>query len=237
VTPADINLSYEDVFLELPTVGKLHAWYIPCGNSSDIAPTVLFCHGNAGNISHRLETAEFVFNQEANLLLFDYRGYGQSDGKPDEEGIYADAEAWYYWLVENRNISPERIVPFGRSLGGAVAIDLASRLPCGGLIVESSFTSAKDMGQRMFPILPVKFLLRFDFNSLEKINKVTCPVLVTHSPQDEIIPFEMGEKLYDAVNSLKKFVKLRGGHNERLYLQDQSYETSVRELLRGDPDW
>ena len=235
LTPDQIDLPYEDVYIKVTPKERIHAWYftanIPDSNAQ--APVVLFCHGNAGNISHRLETAEFILSLGAGILLYDYRGYGLSDGSPSEANVYADAEACYPWLVDQKGIPPENIVLFGRSIGGAVAIELARKVKCRGVIIESSFTSAKEMAKRMFPFIPIKYLLRYKFDSLGKIGSVMCPVLVTHSPDDEIVPFEMGQKLFAAANEPKRFVPLRGGHNEREYLADSVYRQAVRDLIHS----
>lgn len=235
ITPSQLQLPYEDVYINITAKERIHGWYFPTSNPDSVkdGPVVLFCHGNAGNISHRLETAELILHLGASILLFDYRGYGKSDGSPSEENVYADAEACYNWLVEQKGVNPEQIIFFGRSLGGAVAIELARRVKCGGLVVESCFTSAEEMGKRMFPLFPIKYLLRYKFDSIRKIGSLTCPVLVTHSPDDEIIPFEMGRRLFAAANEPKQFVTLRGGHNEWEYFADSTYTKAQRDLIHG----
>ena len=235
ITPSQLQLPYEDVYIDVTTKERIHGWYFPADNpdSDKKRPVALFCHGNTGNISHRLETVELVLHLGADILLFDYRGYGKSDGSPSEDNVYTDAEACYNWLVEQKGVRPENIILFGRSLGGAVVIELARRVKCGGLVVESSFTSAEEMGKKIFPLIPIKYLLRYRFDSIGKIGSVTCPVLVTHSPDDEIIPFEMGRQLFTAANEPKRFVTLRGGHNEREYFADGIYTVALNDLLHG----
>jgi fermentation-respiration switch protein FrsA (DUF1100 family) len=233
ITPSQLQLAYEDVYVDVTVKERIHGWYFPTSNPDNVrkVPVVLFCHGNAGNISHRLETVELILSLGADILLFDYRGYGKSDGSPSEDNVYADAEACYNWLVEQKGVRPEDIILFGRSLGGAVAIELARRVKCGGLVVESSFTSAEEMGKKIFPFTPIKYLLRYGFDSLGKIDSLTCPLLVTHSPDDEIIPFEMGRQLFAAANEPKRFVTLCGGHNERDYFADSIYTVALNDLL------
>jgi hypothetical protein len=235
VTPDRFYLPYEDVYINVTDDEKIHGWYFPADNpdSGKNTPVVLFCHGNAGNIAHRLETADFIRSLGADILLFDYRGYGRSDGSPSEDNAYADAEACYRWLRENKGFQPEQIIIFGRSLGGAVAVELVRRVPCRGLIVESSFTSTLDMGRRSFPFLPIKYLLKYKFDSIAKIGAVTCPVIITHSPDDEIVPYEMGRRLFEAAREPKKFIVLSGGHNEREYLTDKTYREALRDLIQG----
>jgi fermentation-respiration switch protein FrsA (DUF1100 family) len=233
MTPDQIDLPYEDVYVNVTPNERVHGWYFTANNqdSDTRAPVVLFCHGNAGNISHRLETAAFILSLGADILLFDYRGYGRSDGSPSEANVCADAEACYHWLVDQKSIPPENIVLFGRSIGGAVAIELARKVKCRGVVIESAFTSAAEMGKRWFPFLPIRFLLRYKFDSIGKIGSVPCPVLVTHSPDDEIVPFEMGKKLFAAAKEPKRFVPLRGGHNEREYLVDSTYAQAISDFI------
>ena len=148
-----------------------------------------------------------------NVLIFDYRGYGKSTGSLSEQGTYRDIDAVWKYLIEKKGFTAKQIIIFGRSLGGAVAIDLAARQSCGGLIVESSFSSAASMADRLFKYLPARFLLRYQYSSVEKISKVRCPVLVMHSTDDELIPFAEGRLLYLAAAKPKMFVTMRGGHN------------------------
>lgn len=213
-TPAEIGVAYEDVRIPVASGESVHAWYVKAANAGRVERhVVLFCHGNAGNISHRLETLAFLLGLGADVLLFDYRGYGLSDSVPSEDNTFADAFGCWQWLISVKRYSPAQITVFGRSLGGAVAIDLASRTACGGLIVESAFTSAVDVGRRYYPLLPVAWFLRDRYESVSKMARVTCPVLVTHSPDDEIIPYKMGLRLYEAALAPKRLVLLRGGHN------------------------
>lgn len=231
-TPHQIGLDFSDIILTVDTC-QVHGWYIE-PDDGDSSKVVLFCHGNAGNISHRLETARFLHDLGVAVILIDYRGYGKSTGKTTEEGVYADARAYYDWLVNTKQYRPENIFIFGRSLGGAVSVELASRVKSGGLIVESSFTTIGDMGKKLFPVFPIKMLINYKFDSINKIGKLDCPVVVTHSPDDDLIPYKMGEKLYETAKEPKKFVKLSGGHNAREYFQDSTYVHTLRELFGLD---
>lgn len=237
VTPENYDLPYENIYLEIEENSEsinLHGWYFPSTDSAN-TKAVLFCHGNAGNISHRLETAKYLHDLGVATFMFDYRGYGYSTGDPSETGVYQDAQLCFNWLVNTKNFKPENIIIFGRSLGGAVAIELAGQVNSGGLIVESSFTSVGDLGQKMFPLFPIKTLIRYSFNSLEKIKDVKAPTLITHSPGDKMIPISMGEKLFDAANEPKQFIRLSGGHNSRTYFDDQAYKEALEKLLYGEP--
>ncbi len=237
VEPAQVGLVAEAVRVEAADGERIRGWYFPALNPDTTTPArvVLFCHGNGGNISHRLETAQMVLGLGAAILMFDYRGYGKSDGAPSEENVYVDAESAYRWLVDEKGFAPEQITVFGRSLGGAVAVDLASKEICGGLIVESSFTSAPDMGKVMMPWFPVSWILKFEFDSESKIAGVGCPVLITHSPTDEMIPYRQGRRLFERALEPKSFVDISGGHNAREYLDAPEYVGAViRIVSRAD---
>jgi hypothetical protein len=234
-TPVQFGLQFETAKIAVTEAESIHAWYFPC-EKADSAATVLFCHGNAGNISHRLHTARFLVGLGVNVLLFDYRGYGQSDGMASEVNVYADAEAAYRWLLDEKGVRADRLFLFGRSLGGAVAIELATRVKCAGIVVESSFTSSGDMGQRMFPYLPIRLLVRYRFDSLGKIGRLTCPVLVSHSPDDDIIPYEMGRELFDSAGPNKTFLELEGVHNSHNFSENEKYINGLRAFLGVPPD-
>jgi len=229
VTPADMNIEYEDAYIQTDDAVTIHAWYVPADSPGGRA--VLFCHGNAGNISHRLETIDFLHHLNLNVLIFDYRGYGMSTGEPSEEGVYSDARACYEWLKNEKGFKADDVIVFGRSLGGAVAIDLVSKLPCRALVVESSFTSAADMARKIFPFLPTGLILRYKFDSLRKIELVRCPVLITHSPDDDLIPYSMGERLFERACQPKQFLKISGYHNDRDYMNAPEYVKAFESLL------
>ena len=175
----------------------------------------MWFHGNAENIGHGLEHLGFYARLGVNVLAVDYRGYGKSEGSPDEAGVYRDADAAYDYLLQERHIHPQDIFVFGHSLGGAVAVDLASRRECGGLIVQSSFTSAKDMARRTFRIPLFEYIPKSQFNSLEKIRGVRAAILIVHGTRDETVPFSMGQRLFAAAPEPKFFFPVEGaGHND-----------------------
>ncbi len=223
-TPAEWGLVYEDVFLDTEDGVRLHGWYIPRHGSKQ---ALLFFHGNAGNISHRGASVEIFHRLGLNVFIFDYRGYGKSQGKPDEKGLYKDARAAWRYLSKEREFGQEEIILFGRSLGGAVAAKLAAEIQPGGLILESTFSSAKDVANAVFPILSRLIFLRYDFDTAAHIRRVACPVLVLHSPDDEIIPFRLGEKVFQAANEPKSFVKMRGDHNSGILMSQPDYERAL----------
>ena len=229
-TPADWAMSYEDVSLKSADGIELHGWYIPAPRAERV---VLFLHGNAGNISHRGESIAIFRRLGLDVFIFDYRGYGRSDGEPGEAGLYQDAAAAWRYLVETRGVSPGNIVVFGRSLGGAVAAQLASRVQPqpGGLILESTLSSARDFAKAAFPLLSRVLVVRYQFDSVARLTQVRCPVLVLHSPTDEIMPYRLGEKLYQSAHEPKRFVALRGDHNSGFMQSQPQYEQALGEFI------
>ncbi len=220
VTPDQVGLAFEDVTIEVEPGTKIHGWYFGVDAAK---ATVLFCHGNAGNISGRLSTAAMLTSLGVNVFMFDYRGYGRSEGQPTEANVYSDARVAYDWLLSEKNIAPQGLYLFGRSLGGAVAIYLARTVNPAGLIVESSFTSITDMGKHVYPLFPIEWMVRYNFDSKSKISEVGCPVLVMHSPDDRLIPSEMGSELFKLSKEPKSWFELHGDHNELSFISDQSY--------------
>ena len=213
-SPADLRLAYEDLRIDTVDGQTLAAWYLPADNAG---LTVLFCHGNAGNIGHRLDTLALFHELGLNCLIFDYRGYGQSSGHTTEEGTIQDALAARRWLLDNKNAAPESLLFFGRSLGGAVAALTAARVadePPAGLVIESAFTSFVEIGSHYYPWLPVRWFARFSYDTSKALETVTCPVVVIHSPDDEMIPFAMGRRLFETARPPKRFAELKGTHNE-----------------------
>lgn len=226
--PSDIGLAYEDVSFRTSDSLTLRGWYIPADSPRGV---LLFMHGNAGNITHRLDSIA-LFNQlKLSVFIFDYRGYGASEGRPSELGTYRDAEAAWRHLVEDRKLPAGRIVLFGRSLGAAVAAQLATRTRPAALIVESAFTSVPDIAARYYWYLPVRIFARFDYGTKSYIKKISCPLLVVHSPDDEIIPFAHGEAIFAAAAEPKSFLRLRGSHNEGFISTGAAYTDGLRAFL------
>ena len=229
-SPADWGLAHEDVWIETGDGVRLHGWFLPHPRARRV---VLFFHGNAGNISHRRETLEILHRLGLNILIFDYRGYGRSGGRPGEQGLYRDARAAWRWLREQRGFAAGQIVLFGRSLGGVVATRLAAEVTPGALIVESAFTSARDMARAIFPVLSHVMVLRYRFDAVSAMRRVRCPVLVLHSPDDEIVPFALGEALYRAANPPKRFFRMQGGHNDGFLRSQPAYGQALVAFLAG----
>jgi fermentation-respiration switch protein FrsA (DUF1100 family) len=198
---------------------------------------LLICHGNAGNLSEFDRPVHYAGLRRLglNLLAFDYRGYGESEGVPTEAGLSQDADAAYRYLREQRGVPADRIIVFGHSLGSAVAVDLASRVPVGGLIVEGALTSVVERGQELYPYIPVRWIAGTRFASIDKIARVTVPKLFLHATGDEVIPLAHGRRLYQAASAPKTFVELQGGHGDAFDLDSANYFGSIERFLRSLP--
>jgi fermentation-respiration switch protein FrsA (DUF1100 family) len=229
-TPDDIGLEYENVSLATSDDERLHGWYVP---ATDRRGVVLFFHGNAGNISHRLDSIGTFHQLGLDTLIIDYRGYGQSTGKTSEQGTYLDAQAAWNYLVDERGIPADQIIIFGRSLGGAIGAWLGAQNTPAALIIESSFSSGVDMARRLYPFLPVRLITRLRYPVEEYASLLECPVLVVHSRDDEIIPFEMGQSIYAAVKQRKSFLELRGDHNNGFFISRHDYFVGMNSFIES----
>jgi fermentation-respiration switch protein FrsA (DUF1100 family) len=229
MTPADVGMDYQDVSIETTDGVILHGWFI-AGRSSRV---LLFFHGNAGNISHRLDSIRQFRNLGLSVLIIDYRGYGQSGGKTTERGIYHDADAAWRYLTEERGIVASDIVIFGRSLGASAASRLAARHQPLALIVESSFTSVPDIAQELYPWLPARWLSRLSHATRDYVRDVRCPILVVHSRDDEIIPFHHGEAIFASANEPRTLLAIRGTHNDAFLRDERAYIEGLRMFLAG----
>jgi len=229
MTPIDVGMDYQDVFIATADGVTVHGWFV-AGRSSQV---LLFFHGNAGNISHRLDSIRQFFDLGLSVLIIDYRGYGQSGGKATENGIYRDADAAWRYLTDERGISASDIIVFGRSLGASVASRLAAQHQPRALIVESSFTSVPDIAAELYPWLPARLLSRFSHATRNYVRNVRCPVLVVHSRDDEIIPYHHGEQIYATANEPRTLLTLRGSHNDAFLRDERTYTDGVRTFLTG----
>jgi len=210
------------------------AWIVPAAGTAPSDTWLLICHGNFGSIGYggRPEFYASMRDLGINLLAFDYRGFGESDGAPDERGLYDDATASYRHLTRSLGVPPARIVLFGHSLGSGVAIELASRVPAAGLIVEGAYTSVVDRGQELYPFFPIALMATQRFPSLERIQRVGMPKLFLHSPEDSVIPYAHGRRLFDAARAPKQFVDVRGGHDDAYRIDKSVYYGAIAEFLR-----
>jgi fermentation-respiration switch protein FrsA (DUF1100 family) len=231
-TPRDLGLAFDDVFFTTRDGVRLNGWFVPY---SDRQPTLLWFHGNAGNISHRLENIKLLHERvNVNIFIFDYRGYGRSEGTVSEEGTYMDAEAAAAHLQQRYGITPERLVLFGRSLGAAVATEMATRMEPLAVILEGPFASIRDMARDMFPFLPVSLFLATRYDVVEKIGRIRAPLLVLHGEFDEIVPISQGRKVFDAAPQPKAFYTIaRAGHNDTYRVGGDPYFAAFRKHIEG----
>ena len=227
-TPASIGLPYEEVHLTAADGVKITGWFVP---AHEAKYTILFFHGNAGNISHRLDTVNLYHRLGFNVFIIDYRGYGQSEGRPSEAGSYLDAEAAWQHLVEDRQLRPEQIIIVGRSLGGGIASWLAQHYQAGALVLESTFTSIPDMAARQYPFLPVRPLTRVRYNTLARVSTLTMPIFIVHSPHDEVIPYDHGRQIFEAASEPKQFLKTVGGHNDGFLISQEIYALELKGFI------
>jgi fermentation-respiration switch protein FrsA (DUF1100 family) len=227
--PSRIGLPYEDVRAVAGDGVKVHGWFVPHPGARF---TFLIFHGNAGNISHRLGWIQMLHSLDAHVMIIDYRGYGLSEGKPFEKGLYLDALAAYAWWSHERAEDHSRLILVGESLGGAVAVDLASRVPVDGIVLQSTFTSAWDMAKTIIPIGLLQPLTGVRFDSAAKIRTVSCPKLFIHGSRDEIVPFRLGRRLYELALPPKEFYEVSGaGHNDLIIVAGAEYPERLRTFL------
>ena len=227
-TPNQWGLQYEKVNLKSTNGNRISGWYIP-GKIPGRA--LLFFHGNGGNISHRRESIEIFHHLGLNVLIIDYQGYGDSEGTPGEQAMYDDGRAAFDYLVKYRKFMKENIVVFGRSLGGAVAARISAEKQPGAAILESTFASVPDVASYYFPKLSKIIFSRYRFNSLAQVAKIHCPLLVFHSKQDDVIPYQSGVKLYNAANNPRMFVELVGDHNSGFMQSQPAYQDVLASFL------
>ncbi len=227
-TPADMGLPFEWVSLQTADRQTLSAWWVPAKVARG---TLLFCHGNGGNLSSCLDSIRIFNHLGLNVFIFDYRGYGNSSGRPTEQGTYRDAEAAWNYLVRFRKEDPGKIVVCGRSLGGAIAAWVSQANTPGALILESAFTSLRDAARDRVPSFAARFLVPDQYRTLQYLSNVRCPVLVIHSPEDEIIPFQHGEALYAKSPAPKEFAVIHGSHNRGFLDSKPDYENALNSFL------
>jgi fermentation-respiration switch protein FrsA (DUF1100 family) len=228
--PADWGLTYNDVYFDTEDGERLHGWFFP---SKKDAPVILFCHGNAGNISHRLDNIKLLTEQNMQVFIFDYRGYGKSSGKPSETGLYKDGLAAYDFLVNQRNVSPERLILFGRSLGAAISIEIALKRNVAAIILESAFTSSRGMARTLSLFKIFAPLLPPHYNNLEKIGRITVPKLIVHGEDDDIVPFSMGKEIYNTSQPPKYFFSIKNaGHNDTYIVGGKKYFETLAAFVK-----
>jgi len=232
--PAELQLPVRRAAIRTGDGLTLGSWVIPAGRAST-GYWVLICHGNAGNLSEFGRPAHYAGLRALglSLLAFDYRGYGESEGAPSEAGLYRDADAAYQYLRGELRVPPERIIVFGHSLGSTVAVELASRASAVGLILEGALTSVIERGAELYPYIPVRWIGRSRFSSIEKISRVHIPKLFLHARADDVVPLAHGRRLFEAALPPKTFIELNGGHGDAFELDSTTYFGSIRQFVEG----
>jgi uncharacterized protein len=226
-TPDSVGLKYEHVYFDTADGVRLSGWFVPSENARG---TILFCHGNARNISSDLSVLQIFNRMNFSALIYDYRGYGKSLGVPTEEGTYKDAEAALGYLQSKKLLTADQIIFWGRSLGAAIATDLAVRHTPKTLVLEAAFTSLVDVGQKKYPLFPVGLILKYRYDTLGRIKKVKSPVFIVHSREDQLIPIEQGRRLFKAANEPKQFLEIAGPHAGLPY--QKVYDEGLRKYFK-----
>lgn len=225
-TPAEHGLDFESVQFSASDGVKLHGWWVPIPNAR---ATVLLCHGNSGNVSYQLDQIKVFHQLRLSVFTFDYRGFGQSEGKPSEDGLYRDGKAAWDYLVAQKHLAPERIVIFGHSLGGSVAAWLSKEVKAGAVIVQATFATMKQIAKCFYPYFPLRKIMRSRYDNLAYIAQAQCPVLVIHSPDDEVVPFEHGKQVFEAAKPPKEFLQISLGHDGAV--KSPNYLSGIKAFL------
>lgn len=229
-TPENQGIAFEEVNFKTDDGELLNGWFIPARNAE---VTVFYCHGNAGNISHRLHKVKFFHEMGVNFFIFDYRGYGKSSGRPAEKGLYKDAHAAYDYLAARSDVDKNKIVLYGKSLGGAVAADVCLHRNAHALILEGSLASVTLRAQQLYPFLPMKLLITQKYDTAAKLKNLRIPKLIAHGRQDEVIGFRHGEILCAAAAEPAQFLAFEGGHNDDVYVTSSAFEDVLRKFLNN----
>lgn len=227
-----LNRPWEDVYFRTDDGVSLNGWFFPAAEHSPRREWVLlFSHGNAGNLSHRLDLFRIVLATQMNLFAYDYRGYGRSEGSPGEEGTYQDARAAYDWLI-TKGFPADRIIAYGNSLGGGVSSGLATRVEIAGLILQSTFTSLPDVGSELFPFLPVRWLGSLKYDTLNRLPHFKRPVMIIHGPDDSLVRFHHAERNFAAANEPKRLLKIAGDHNDGLSGDPEHFLEGINQFFQ-----
>jgi fermentation-respiration switch protein FrsA (DUF1100 family) len=227
--PASLGLKAQDILFQSEDGVNLHGWYVPTPGAR---ATLLWFHGNAGNLSHRLDNIQRLLSLNFNIFIFDYRGYGKSEGEPDEKGIYKDSQAAYNKILELEGVSVDSLFLFGRSLGGICAVETALNNSARGLILESTFTSASDMSRKIMPLIPLGWAIRSKLDAINNVPKLKLPKLFLHGDRDEVVPFDLGRKLYEAAADPKSFYIIQGaGHNDTYIMGGRDYYNALDDFI------
>ena len=231
-SPDSVGLIYDDIFVQSTDGNKIHGWWVE-QNEPLNAITILICHGNAGNISGRIFLMEMFYKAGYNVMLFDYQGYGRSEGRPSEQAIYDDGLAMWDFLINEKGVHPQNLIPLGRSMGGAVALKIAEKRNPSAIILLSTFTTVPDVASRVYPIFPVRRLARIQMDNLARISNFMNPVFIAHSPNDELIPFDMKQRLTESSGGETTLYRLSGGHNDTASLTNPNFMEAVDRFIEG----
>jgi len=227
-TPTNLGIAYEEINFKTDDGKLLNGWFVP---AKDVKVTVLYCHGNAGNIYHRLHKVKFFHEMGVNFFIFDYRGYGKSTGNPSEKGLYKDAQAAYDYIISRSDVDRNKIVVYGKSLGGPVAADLCLHRNASALILEGSFASVALRAQQLYPFLPMKLLITQKYDAMFKVKDIHIPKFIAHGRKDEVISFRHGEILFGVAAEPKQFLPFDGGHNDDVYVTSVAYRENLQKFL------
>lgn len=227
VYPSSVSIPFNDVYITTEDNVKINGWFI---ENPKAKYTLLFFHGNAGNIGDRIDKLQFLYQTGLNIFIIDYRGFGKSQGRPSESGFYRDAFAAYDYLLNTLGISPDQIIIYGESLGTAIAVDISFHRKVKALILEGAFSRGRDMAVKIYPFLP-GFIFSNSFDSLTKIKEISAPKLFIHSRDDEIVPFNLSKKLYEHAKEPKEFLEIQGDHNSAFLSSQQSYLFSISAFI------
>ena len=231
VTPKALGLPFEEVAIDVEPGVRIHGWFIKAAKEPSVA-TVLFSHGNAGNIADRLDRVLRWREVGADFLLYDYRGYGRSTGSPDEEGTYRDGRAAYDYLVNARQVDPARLILMGESLGCAISIQLAIERKAAGLAIEAPFASIARMANAIYPFLPLGSFIRTRYENLKKIPQLKMPLLVVQGTRDEVIPVAQGKMVFEAAPQPKEYLAIEGaGHNDVYVIGGARYRSTLADFI------
>jgi len=231
VTPKALGLPFEEVAIEVEPGVRIHGWFIKAAKEPSVA-TVLFSHGNAGNVADRLDRVLRLREIGADFLLYDYRGYGRSTGSPDEEGTYRDGRAAYDYLVKGRGIDPARLILMGESLGCAISIQLAVERKAAGLAIEAPFASVAHMAKAIYPFLPLGPFIRTRYENVKKMPQLKVPVFVVQGTRDEVIPVAQGKMVFDAAPQPKQYLAIEGAHHNDVYVVGgESYRRALGDFI------
>jgi fermentation-respiration switch protein FrsA (DUF1100 family) len=228
-TPKNLGIPFEEIDFKTADGQTLNGWFAP---AKDARITVLYFHGNAGNISHRLHKVKFFHEMGVNFFIFDYRGYGKSTGTPGEKGLYSDAQAAYDYVASRNDVDNNKIVVYGKSLGGPVAADLCVNRKAAALILEGSFASVVLRAQQLYPFLPMRLLVVQKYDTMAKVKHLLIPKLIAHGRQDEVISFHHGEILFGAAAQPKQFLPFEGGHNDDIFVVSPAYTDALNTFFR-----